>query len=134
MTLTDLPSASGSISGLLLKRATANSGGGGGGGGLDIPGAARGTRVLQFDKKIRNAPHFLQSSFTSDRQRAPVKRKNVCKSNGVTRKRERDFFCHLVNVSIFFSVRGSTLLFLGYVELWSFLFLFLLFLSYTSPF
>ena len=27
---------------------------------LVIPGAARGTRVLQFDKKIRSVPHFLQ--------------------------------------------------------------------------
>ena len=26
---------------------------------LVIPGAARGTRVLQFDKKIRSVPHFL---------------------------------------------------------------------------
>ena len=34
------------------------------------------------------------------------------------------FFCHLFYVSLFFSVSGSTLLCLGYVQLWSLLVLF----------
>ena len=48
--------AGGSILGLLRKRATAISftlv--------LVIPGTARGTQVLQFEKKIRSVSHFLE--------------------------------------------------------------------------
>ena len=53
---------------------------------LVLPGVARGTRVLQFVTKKQE--HTTLPSITSDRQRARVKRKNVCKSNGVTRWRE----------------------------------------------
>ena len=43
-----------------------------------LPGAATGTQVLQFDKK--NQERTTLPSTTSDRQRARVKRNNVCKS------------------------------------------------------
>ena len=67
------------ISGLLRKRATAN------------PftwascssWSSNGHTSTTLWQKIRSVPHFLQ--HTSDRQRARVKRKNVCKSKGVTR-------------------------------------------------
>ena len=64
----------GSISGLLRKCATANSFT-----RASFPGVTRGTRVVQFDKKNQERTTLL--STTSDRQKARVKRKNVCKSN-----------------------------------------------------
>ena len=57
----------------------------------------RALQVPQFDKEIREYTRF--SSNTSDRQRARVKRKNVCKSNGVTRWRELESTYFLTSIS-----------------------------------
>ena len=66
---------------------------------LDFPEAAKGTPVLHFDKNIRSASHFFLTC-TSDRQRAQVKHKNVCKSNGVTRFCEVESTYYVTSISV----------------------------------
>ena len=61
-----------------------------------IPGAARGTRILPFDK---NQEHTTFPSTTSNRQRARAKRKNLCKSNGMTRWCEKESPYYVTSIS-----------------------------------
>ena len=65
---------------------------------LVIPGAAKGTRVLQFDKKS-GAYHTSFNHQQSTKSPSQTQKKNVCISNGVTRWRELDSTYFVTSIS-----------------------------------
>ena len=84
---------SSSTSGLLWKRATANSFTR----ASCYSWSSKGHTSTTVWQQIRSVPHFLKA--TSDQQRARFKHKNGCKSHGVTRRHELESTCFVTSIS-----------------------------------